>query len=451
MSPIYRFPAKSATPTYGVYCWLLEPASQPRIPRSFGDSSQSVNPFSGYKENFQYAEISGFPADTNPFRPIWDKKVRLKGLPEYASSSAAGISADGSVVVGESWTRDELGEITGQATVWKENNGEFRSVGLGNPDRHTTWAGLVSRDGSIIVGGIGQHHGGRIGPVGPEQPFRWTESTGIVPLGNLSGGNQDTPTAISADASVIVGNSYDWELNFVWDASHGMRDLQDVLRQDHGIDVLSGHGLVRVNAMSADARTIAGRFGGCLVLNDRVDAWVLFLDRPLVVTTGVIGDFNGSADLDVEDLDLLAAEIRSDRNVDLFDMNKDKVVDFADRRVWVHDLKRTSFGDSNLDGQFNSNDLVAVFQAGEYEDTLAFNSKWASGDWNGDGDFTTNDLVLAFQDGGYERGPRAAHTVPEPACWLLFGACGLAFHSFRQTNRTTKDTMSTKIRGNPIT
>jgi hypothetical protein len=164
----------------------------------------------------------------------------------------------------------------------------------------------------------------------------------------------------------------------------------------------------------------------------------------------VLGDFNGSADLDIEDLDLLAAEIRSDWNVDLFDVNKDKLVDFDDRRVWVHDLKRTYFGDSNLDGQFNSNDLVAVFQAGEYEDTLAFNSKWASGDWNGDGDFTTNDLVLAFQDGGYERGPRAAHTVPEPACWLLFGACGLAFHSFRQTNRTTKGTMSTKFRGNPI-
>jgi hypothetical protein len=58
-------------------------------------------------------------------------------------------------------------------------------------------------------------------------------------------------------------------------------------------------------------------------------------------------------------------------------------------------------GDSNRDGQFNSADLVMTFQAGEYEDTLAGNSKWTEGDWNGDGDFTTGDLVMAFQAGSY--------------------------------------------------
>ena len=58
-------------------------------------------------------------------------------------------------------------------------------------------------------------------------------------------------------------------------------------------------------------------------------------------------------------------------------------------------------GDANNDGKFDSSDLVAVFQAGEYEDGIAGNSDWAEGDWSGDGDFDTSDLVLAFQSGRY--------------------------------------------------
>ncbi len=59
-------------------------------------------------------------------------------------------------------------------------------------------------------------------------------------------------------------------------------------------------------------------------------------------------------------------------------------------------------GDSNLDGLFDSSDLVTIFQAGEYEDALQDNSTWAEGDWNGDREFTSEDLVLAFQAGSYE-------------------------------------------------
>ena len=68
--------------------------------------------------------------------------------------------------------------------------------------------------------------------------------------------------------------------------------------------------------------------------------------------------------------------------------------------------------ETDLDKEFSTSDLVAVFQAGEYEDTVTGNSSWAEGDWNGDGDFTTGDLVFAFQGGNYEQGP--AMQVPEP-------------------------------------
>ena len=58
-------------------------------------------------------------------------------------------------------------------------------------------------------------------------------------------------------------------------------------------------------------------------------------------------------------------------------------------------------GDSNRDGVFNSSDLVAVFQAGEYEDDIDGNSTFEEGDWNNDGDFNSSDLVFAFKAGNY--------------------------------------------------
>jgi hypothetical protein len=90
----------------------------------------------------------------------------------------------------------------------------------------------------------------------------------------------------------------------------------------------------------------------------------------------------------------------------MFDLNSDRAIDKEDLRVWVEDLKGTHFGDANLDGEFNSTDLVNVLQAGQCEDALEDNSGWASGDWNADGDFTNSDLVLALQAGGYDQGPR---------------------------------------------
>lgn len=60
-----------------------------------------------------------------------------------------------------------------------------------------------------------------------------------------------------------------------------------------------------------------------------------------------------------------------------------------------------TIGDANLDGRFDSADLVAIFQAGEFEDDVENNTSWSEGDWDGDRDFTTRDLVLAFQRGRY--------------------------------------------------
>jgi hypothetical protein len=133
------------------------------------------------------------------------------------------------------------------------------------------------------------------------------------------------------------------------------------------------------------------------------------------------GDFDANGILDEFDLQQLTVEIAMQSNDLRFDLDGDELVDNTDRDVWIHDVKLTFFGDANLDGEFNSTDLVAVYMENEYEDAIDLNSTWGTGDFNGDGDFNSRDLVLAFADGGYEVGPRAAAVqVPEPSTIASF-------------------------------
>ncbi|MFC1759701.1 dockerin type I domain-containing protein [Planctomycetota bacterium] len=144
----------------------------------------------------------------------------------------------------------------------------------------------------------------------------------------------------------------------------------------------------------------------------------------------VPGDFDGDGSLTSTDIEMLSAEVLLGTNESAFDLNDDDLVDAQDRRFWVQDLAQTSFGDANLDGSFDSRDFVSVFQAAEYEDSIAKNSGWDEGDWSGDGEFDSADFVVAFQGGTYERGEVAANVlVPEPTStlvWLL-----LPFIAFR--------------------
>ena len=132
-------------------------------------------------------------------------------------------------------------------------------------------------------------------------------------------------------------------------------------------------------------------------------------------------DFSGDGILGLADVNGLIEKIRAGENDATFDVNSDQVVNRDDLTAWIVDCKKTWFGDANLDGEFNSTDLVFVFQAGEYEDNIADNSTWGEGDWNADGNFESGDLVVAFQDGGFELGPRPdVATVPEPhSCFAI--------------------------------
>ena len=148
----------------------------------------------------------------------------------------------------------------------------------------------------------------------------------------------------------------------------------------------------------------------------------------------IVGDFDDSGVLDIADINLLVAESASGANNAAFDLTEDGNVNADDVNAWVKDLKNTWIGDSDLNGEFNSGDFVAIFGAGKFEQDVDAN--WSEGDWTGDLRFDSSDLVAAFTDGGFELGPRdAINQVPEPAgCMLialgLFAFCVRTRRSF---------------------
>ena len=123
--------------------------------------------------------------------------------------------------------------------------------------------------------------------------------------------------------------------------------------------------------------------------NDPTEDFVNTTFDDVYFTAALNGDFNSDGQLTADDIDLLSAELNAEVPRRIFDVNGDARVNGDDRIEWMHKLKGTYFGDSNLDGEFNSGDLIAVFQAGQYEDAEAMNSTWATGDWNGDQEFAT--------------------------------------------------------------
>ena len=139
----------------------------------------------------------------------------------------------------------------------------------------------------------------------------------------------------------------------------------------------------------------------CFIRSDRrIDSGFSMIVLPSP-SDAVAFDSTNDGALDETDINALCAAIHSFPS-DIFDYNGDGMIDRQDLVSLVRDGLGTHFGDANLDGSFNSTDLIRVFAAGEYEDGIAGNSTWSEGDWNCDGEFDTSDLIWAFADGGYE-------------------------------------------------
>lgn len=197
----------------------------------------------------------------------WTAASGMVGLGDLRGTSrvfseATGVSADGATVVGESGASTNHGtnESEFEAYRWTAATG-MRGLGALPGRLFRSNARAVSADGSVVVG-FSQLD------VARSEAFRWTAGTGIVGLGDLPGGSaESTATAANRDGSIVVGSSstgvdgYEGGNEaFIWDATHGMRNLKDVLVSKFGLgDELAGWTLVRAVDITPDGRFIVGR------------------------------------------------------------------------------------------------------------------------------------------------------------------------------------------------
>ena len=118
-----------------------------------------------------------------------------------AESEAIGISANGGVVVGNSF-----GLAGPRAVVW---NGDVLTP-LPPPGEDLLFAEAISRDGTTVAGSILRVDG--LGQVVASEAFRWRSGTGVVGLGDAAGGLAESfAFACSADGDIVVGRVNDDE------------------------------------------------------------------------------------------------------------------------------------------------------------------------------------------------------------------------------------------------
>jgi probable HAF family extracellular repeat protein len=169
----------------------------------------------------------------------WTSAGGLVGLGGGFGSDANGVSADGSVVVGNASS-----DTSGFPFRWTSQSGIVPLGNLGGGENSLEEANGVSADGAIVVGQSGS-------PSGP-QAFRWTQATGMVGLGDLPGGDFFSDArAISSNGTVIVGESKSagGSEAFRWTAAGGMQGLGHVQPGNSG----------QALAATADGTVIVGR------------------------------------------------------------------------------------------------------------------------------------------------------------------------------------------------
>ena len=110
-------------------------------------------------------------------------------------SYAGGVSADGSVVAGQSRSANGW-----EAFRWE--NGVMSGLGSLGDTSFLSIARGISADGSVVVGHSGDQQGILY------EAFRWTQAGGMVGLGDLEGGSiHSEARGVSADGSAVVGSS----------------------------------------------------------------------------------------------------------------------------------------------------------------------------------------------------------------------------------------------------
>jgi uncharacterized membrane protein len=182
---------------------------------------------------------------------VWTEKTGVVGIPMW---TAVASSNDGQVIAG--YYSNPF-----RAVVWTQ--GDEAAVELGSLSGGVqSSAADISGDGRIIVGQaetLPSLQGGN--PIGDfvQQGYIWREETGMVPLATLPGSTSDAPQAVNADGSIVVGYSQTPNGNeaTIWREGEGVELLSDVLESVYALD-LNGWTLQRATGISDDGSAIVG-------------------------------------------------------------------------------------------------------------------------------------------------------------------------------------------------
>lgn len=219
---------------------------------------------------------------------IWEAGV-MQGLGFLADdgndyeSEAFDISGDGTVIVGKAKNTDpnDATKSVKEAFLWESDV----MTGLGflqdDTKKVESEAKAASYDGSTVVGNSKVDD-----PNDPtksvKQAFIWQDGvmTGLGFLADAAGPFESKATGVSADGSVIVGESKvdGGKEAFVWTAeSNEMRSLREVIEEDLGID-LTGWTLNKPPVLSADGETMIA-----LATNPDgdIEAFVTYVPEPV--------------------------------------------------------------------------------------------------------------------------------------------------------------------------
>ena len=215
--------------------------------------SQDGSVISGYATNnqiFSYTNITGYRFENGV-------STSLPDLPggSFDSGCLGAASDDGAIIAGRVRSAYAPPIDLYQASYWNGTSLVLLPALTGGVGFSEAYG--VSADGSTCFGvsdSANSTPGFQVG-----EAVQWRNGNALA-LGDLPGGNfTSVAFSCNADGSVIVGSGTTalGTEAFIWDATHGMRRLQDVLLSDYGIST-TGWLLVRANAITPDGHTIVG-------------------------------------------------------------------------------------------------------------------------------------------------------------------------------------------------
>jgi uncharacterized membrane protein len=192
------------------------------------------------------------PVSTERQAYRWTAATEVIGigyLPGGSSSIADAANADGTVIVGQSSSGLYL-----EPFRWTSSGG-MAPLQMLDGTQVDGNANDVTADGSVVVG----YAYSDVFNSSYAQSFRWTEADGLVKLDPPPNGLGSFASGVSSNGALIVG-SYETANGiapFIWTAAQGMRDLQSLLVNDHGLD-LSGWKLTFGSDISSDGSVLVG-------------------------------------------------------------------------------------------------------------------------------------------------------------------------------------------------